>query len=263
MSSKILFETERDAFVEIPDDIEVEIERPTSTIEIPLENVTAENYPSKVPNGLPNLNDYFEESDASSEDYESAEEEIDYSSPRILHGKKALKRALSTMRETAILEDSCEIKINGQEIEEQVDNRKPSFIANNNILNKKPFDPEEGLDPKYRALARQYFGEITQQNIEEMRSMVRQRSGKAPDTDRFYLKLLRAGGGPDVNSAMGVLELYYKHLQDCPQYFKYAIPGQTKYIFEGKMHAVLPHRDMHGRRVYVYRPGKWEPSKHP
>lgn len=261
MPSKLLFETERDPFIDIPDDIEVEVEQTSNANGIPLPNSVA-NFPSQVPAGFSNLDGIHDDSDASSEDYESAEEEIDYSSPRILHGKKALKRALSTMRETAILDDGYETTTNG-ESEEQIDNRQPRVIANNNILNKKPFDPEAGLDTKYKALAVHYFGEITQQNIEELRSIVRQRSGSAPDTDRFYLKLLRAGGGPDVNSAMKVLELYYKHLADCPQYFKYAIPSETKYIFDGKMHAVLPHRDMHGRRVYVYRPGRWDPNKHP
>ena len=99
----------------------------------------------------------------------------------------------------------------------------------------------------------------------------------------FWLKILRAGG-MDVESAWKVMINYINLLNNNPAYFTKAHPPAkldltyqqqviTSYNYvhllchlqlQGvsfQIHNVLEHRDQHGRRIYIFRPGHWDPDK--
>ncbi len=60
---------------------------------------------------------------------------------------------------------------------------------------------------------------------------------------------------------MKVLTNYVKLLQEFPNYFAYTSLGELRLVASQQTHTVLRTRDKHRRRVYVVRPGKWDPSK--
>ena len=74
------------------------------------------------------------------------------------------------------------------------------------------------------------------------------------------LKFLRAAGH-DIQYATQILVNYIHQFKSGPQYSKNVtnmeIIGK---VYEDQIGALLPHRDKYGRRVYFYRPGKWNPD---
>ena len=48
----------------------------------------------------------------------------------------------------------------------------------------------------------------------------------------------------------------------CPhRYFANAHPDRIGHVFDINLQTVLPHRDNQGRRVYIYKPGRWDPDR--
>ena len=90
---------------------------------------------------------------------------------------------------------------------------------------------------------------------------MRQRSKNTPNTDRFFLKFLRASGGSDPSAALKLIELYYNHLEDGSKFLQHAKPSKVEKLLEQQTMAMLPHRDRHGRRVMCQFPGRWDPSQ--
>ncbi len=60
---------------------------------------------------------------------------------------------------------------------------------------------------------------------------------------------------------MNVLTNYVNHINSCPQYYGHARASRARAICSMKAHGVMQRRDQHGRRVYIYRPGNWNPDK--
>ncbi len=58
-----------------------------------------------------------------------------------------------------------------------------------------------------------------------------------------------------------MLDNYVNQLIECPRYISRAKASQAATLCGMQAHTVLPHRDTHGRRVYIFRPGKWDPDK--
>ncbi|XP_023347327.1 alpha-tocopherol transfer protein [Eurytemora carolleeae] len=87
---------------------------------------------------------------------------------------------------------------------------------------------------------------------------------KLPTENGFYLKFLR-GGLMDPETSMEIIRNYYKLKMNNPQYFKScsSIEELAKSTYPSQIQAMLPFRDGHGRRIYVFRPGKWNPDKIP
>ena len=78
--------------------------------------------------------------------------------------------------------------------------------------------------------------------------------------DAFLLKFLRAGEG-DCEVASEILINYTLLMRDHPQYYSSSLlPDDIQRVFDEKIHTVLPFRDKYGRRVFVWRPGKWNPA---
>jgi hypothetical protein len=70
----------------------------------------------------------------------------------------------------------------------------------------------------------------------------------------FYL------GDFKVEGALEVLTNYVLHLRQWPQYVDYRRhPGLDK-VSSILAHTMMTHRDRYGGRVYIFRPGKWDPA---
>merc|ERR1712012_1334141 len=87
---------------------------------------------------------------------------------------------------------------------------------------------------------------------------------KVPEDDHFYLMFLRSGMMNPVDG-FSVMKNYFMLKMNSSRYFE----GSTQLerlvteVFSQKIHCMLPYRDHHGRRIYVFRPGRWDPAKVP
>ena len=125
-------------------------------------------------------------------------------------------------------------------------------------------DEDEGLTDEYKRLAEIKFGE-NEDTRPKMLAVLRekiQEEGRyeVPLRKAFLLKILRSGGFK-AEDAMKVLESYVLQLNKYrDRYYKNACPTKIGSFVGENTHMILPHRDKFGRRVYIYRPGKWNPD---
>ena len=76
----------------------------------------------------------------------------------------------------------------------------------------------------------------------------------------FLLKFLRAGNH-DIHAATKILENYILQIRNNPKYYSSCLhPERIKLVFKEKIYTMLLHRDEFGRRVFIHRPGQWNPS---
>ena len=76
----------------------------------------------------------------------------------------------------------------------------------------------------------------------------------------FLLKFLRAGNY-DCSVATKILINYILLMRDHPKYYISSLKTERiQLVLKEKIHTVLPHRDKHGRRVFIWRPGQWNPA---
>jgi len=100
--------------------------------------------------------------------------------------------------------------------------------------------------------------------IEEMKKLVKnEKNLVVPDKKDFYLKFLRAGLS-DPNQGFEIMKNFFI-LKAKGKYFESAtdLEKLVKTTFSQQIHCMLPNRDAHGRRIYVFRPGRWDPDKIP
>ena len=64
-----------------------------------------------------------------------------------------------------------------------------------------------------------------------------------------------------MQGAIDVLTSYVSHLAECPRYLYRAKALEAAKLCSMQAHTVMPTRDRHGRRVYIFRPGKWDPDR--
>lgn len=105
--------------------------------------------------------------------------------------------------------------------------------------------------------------EKTQELVEQLRHLAEKEGNlQLPPDDGFYLKFLR-GGKMSPPGALDILKKYFELRQANPNYFQSCLSLEDlfKTTFSAQIHAMLPHRDRHGRRIYVFRPGRWDPDK--
>jgi len=101
--------------------------------------------------------------------------------------------------------------------------------------------------------------------LDQLRSLVSEEQGLVvPQDDAFFLKFLRAGM-MSPTQALEVMKNYFKLLETSPDIFQNSanLEKLVKTTFSQQIHCMLPHRDKYGRRVYVFRPGRWDPNKIP
>lgn len=119
-------------------------------------------------------------------------------------------------------------------------------------------------DSRWLELARINFNETPgssfEEKIKQLHKLAQDQDFRLPRTDdRFFRKILRAGGG-DVARAFEVLTNYLKFIKENGMYFAKAQPSLLADVYGQQINTMLEHRDKHGRRVYVYRPGRWNPD---
>ena len=79
--------------------------------------------------------------------------------------------------------------------------------------------------------------------------------------NEFLLKFLRAGNH-NLDYATQILTNYVKQAFQYPKYSKSSTNMEViQKVFEDQVGALLQHRDKYGRRIYLYRPGKWNPDR--
>ena len=77
---------------------------------------------------------------------------------------------------------------------------------------------------------------------------------------QFLLKFLRAGNY-DCQVAIKILINYILLIKKNPTYYSSCLhPERIESVFKEKIYTMLLHRDKFGRRVFIHRPGRWNPS---
>ena len=75
------------------------------------------------------------------------------------------------------------------------------------------------------------------------------------------MKFLRAGNH-DVDYATKILSNYIQESYNSAKYSQNATNLDVmKRVYKEQIHIMLQHRDKYGRRVYIWRPGQWNPDK--
>lgn len=82
--------------------------------------------------------------------------------------------------------------------------------------------------------------------------------------DAFLLRFLRAKKF-DYDRAFNLIVRHYEMRADekNKQLFTNLRPSAIKHVLDAGVTGVLPHRDKLGRKVILFRPGKWDPSLYP
>ena len=78
--------------------------------------------------------------------------------------------------------------------------------------------------------------------------------------DKFMLKFLRAAN-LDIEKALEYFESYTAIMKNNPDHFENILPSKLSVVFKHQVSAILETRDEAGRRIFINRPGKWEPSE--
>ena len=79
--------------------------------------------------------------------------------------------------------------------------------------------------------------------------------------NEFLLKFLRAGNH-NLHYATQILSNYIQESITSARYSKNSTNIELmKLVYQERIHVMLQHRDKHGRRVYIWRPGQWNPDK--
>ena len=117
---------------------------------------------------------------------------------------------------------------------------------------------------QWRSLAKEYFNEdpdevskkieaLKQKVLESGLNLVRQ-------DDKYLLKFLRAGNG-SIETSMTLFRSYINFMQNNPRHFESILPSKLDKVYSAKVSTILETRDEHGRRVFINRPGKWNPNE--
>jgi len=126
----------------------------------------------------------------------------------------------------------------------------------------------DDLEPIWRERAKEVLGEDLEKRdelVEELKRLVKKEEGlKVPDSEKFFLMFLRSGL-MSPTAGLGVMKNYFTLKKDQPTYFKSATDLEllARTVFKQNMHCMLPYRDQYGRRIYVFRPGRWDPDQIP
>jgi len=126
----------------------------------------------------------------------------------------------------------------------------------------------EELEPIWRERAKDVLGEDLEKReewIKELKELViKEKDLKVPESEQFFLKFLRSGLMSPM-AGLGVMQNYFSLKKNYARYFQGAtdLDKMVNTVFAQKIHCMLPYRDQHGRRIYVFRPGRWDPEQIP
>lgn len=99
-------------------------------------------------------------------------------------------------------------------------------------------------------------------DIQALRDMVlKQRDLKIRTDDAFLLRFLRAKKF-DYDRAFQLIMTHYRMKLENRELFTNFRPSAIKHVLDDGVTGVLPSRDLEGRRVVVFRPGRWDPARY-
>ncbi|XP_002735756.1 alpha-tocopherol transfer protein-like [Saccoglossus kowalevskii] len=101
-----------------------------------------------------------------------------------------------------------------------------------------------------------------QQKLADLRSMFTERPDiKFRLDDSFLIRFLRVRKF-DVRRAFKTLVHYYEVRSQYKDIFSDFTPSTVLEILEDQVHLLLPSRDKDGRRIFIVKPGRWDPSRY-
>ena len=126
-------------------------------------------------------------------------------------------------------------------------------------------------DKDFAKLAKENFGETDENRGEKIQAFREKLTSSFPELlkgipgieDDFLLKFLRAGAF-DVDRSVHLMKNYVDMIKSGPQYFAPAFDDDHETIFarfQSQNFIILPSRDKFRRRVFIWRPGMWDPEK--
>ena len=62
-----------------------------------------------------------------------------------------------------------------------------------------------------------------------------------------------------MEAGLEVVKNYISIMKDHPTYFENCLPSQLDKVFAEQINTMTESRDEYGRRVYIFRPGRWNP----
>jgi len=80
------------------------------------------------------------------------------------------------------------------------------------------------------------------------------------ERDEHLIKFLRAASW-DTQTALTILQTYLNSGKLYTGIVKVAIPKQLEHVWKKKLTAATEYRDQYGRRIFIYRPGIWNPDE--
>ncbi|XP_075214507.1 alpha-tocopherol transfer protein-like [Lycorma delicatula] len=130
-------------------------------------------------------------------------------------------------------------------------------------------DVEANLDlvtvpEEVKQYAREKLGETpetTLQTLQELRDMIYERGDVTPIRmdDAYLLRFLRSRSFK-VESAYRLLVNYGNFRENNPHFYANVNPLDLGFIGDADVVSVLPYREQTGRRIMIYKLGKWNPS---
>jgi len=140
---------------------------------------------------------------------------------------------------------------------------------------KDPFDlePRELKDEPWKTIAAELLQEDESDRQEKMARFLEiyradpqiakwrvPEDGDKWEKDEHLIKFLRAGSW-DTQTALTILQTYLNSGKLYTGIVRVAIPKQLEHVWEKKLSAVTEYRDHYGRRIFIYRPGSWNPDE--
>eukprot|EP00058_Branchiostoma_floridae_P021603 XP_002607093.1 hypothetical protein BRAFLDRAFT_57347 [Branchiostoma floridae] len=122
------------------------------------------------------------------------------------------------------------------------------------------------LSPALQMKAETELNEIParrDQDIQALRDMINNRPGlNARKDDGFLLRFLRARKF-DHDRAFKLLENYYQVRASAPEIFDNLLPSAIRHVLDKGVVTALPGSDKDGRKIIIFRPGRWNPDYWP
>lgn len=100
-------------------------------------------------------------------------------------------------------------------------------------------------------------------DIQALREMVQKEKALRIRTDDAYLLRFLRAKKFDYERAFNLIMTHFKMKAVNAELFNGLRPSAVKHVLEAGITGVLPHRDKLGRRVIIFRPGKWNPANFP
>merc|ERR1711962_334745 len=135
------------------------------------------------------------------------------------------------------------------------------------------FDPATGTGEPWKSIAADLLDENDNEKEKKMKEFLElyradpqiARWREPEDEERWecdeqLIKFLRAANW-DVHGAVTIVQSYLNSGKLYADIVIKAIPKKLDHVWDKKLHAVSEHRDQYGRRIFIFRPGMWNPDE--